>query len=42
MSDITGVQNSQNINFTGMHIFDYSFSVKLYENETKMKSLGQF
>ena len=42
MSDITDVQNSLNINFKGIIIFDYSFSVKLYENETKMKSLGQF
>ena len=42
MSDITDVQNSLNINFTGIHAFEYLFSVKLYENETKMKSLGQF
>ena len=34
--------NSLNINLKGIIIFDYSFSVKLYENETKMKSLGQF
>ena len=42
MSDITDVQNSLNINFTGIHVTGYLFSVKLYENETKMKSLGQF
>ena len=42
MSDITDVQNSPNINFTGRYVFDYLFSVKSYENETKMKSLGQF
>ena len=28
MSDITDVQNSLNINFTGIHVFDYLFSVK--------------
>ena len=39
MSDITDVQNSLNIDFTGIHAFEYLFSVKLYENETKMKSL---
>ena len=26
MSDITDVQNSLNINFTGIHVFDYLFS----------------
>ena len=31
MSDITDVQNSLNINFTGIHDFDYLFSVKSYE-----------
>ena len=31
MSDISDVQNSLNIDFTGIHILDYSFSVKLYE-----------
>ena len=31
MSDIKDVQNSLNINFTGIHVFDYLFSVKLYE-----------
>ena len=31
MSDITDVQNSLNINFTGIHVFDNLISVKLYE-----------
>ena len=31
MLDITDVQNSININFTGIHAFEYLFSVKLYE-----------
>ena len=31
MSDITDVQNSLNINFTGIDAFEYLFSVKLYE-----------
>ena len=31
MSDITDVQNSLNINFTGIHVSDYLFSLKLYE-----------
>ena len=31
MPDITDVQNSLNINFTGMHTFEYLFSVKNYE-----------
>ena len=31
MSDITDVQKILNINFTGIHIFDYLFCVKLYE-----------
>ena len=31
MSYITDVQNSLNINFTGIHAFEYLFSVKLYE-----------
>ena len=29
MSDITDVQNSLNINFIGIHVFDYSCSMKL-------------
>ena len=31
MSDITDMQNSLNINFTGIHAFETLFSVKLYE-----------
>ena len=31
MSDITDVQNSLYINFTGIHALEYLFSVKLYE-----------
>ena len=31
MSDITDMQNSLNINFTGIHAFEYLFSVELYE-----------
>ena len=31
MSDITDVQNSLYINFTGIHAFEYLFSVKIYE-----------
>ena len=31
MSDITDVQNSLNINFTGIHASENLFSVKLYE-----------
>ena len=31
MMDITDVQNSVNINFTGVQAFEYLFSVKLYE-----------
>ena len=42
MSDIIDVQNSININFIGIHTIEYLFSVKLCENETKMKSLGEF
>ena len=42
MSDITDVQNSLNINLTDIHASEYLFIVKLYENQTKIKSLGQF
>ena len=31
ISDITDVQNSLNISFRGIIVFDYQFSVKLYE-----------
>ena len=31
MLDITDVQNSLNIDFTGIHAFEYLFCVKLYE-----------
>ena len=31
MSDITDVQNSLNINLTGIHAFENLFRVKLYE-----------
>ena len=31
MSDITDVQNSLNINFTGIHALEHLFSVKFYE-----------
>ena len=31
MSDITDVQNSINIDSTGIHVFDYLLSMKLYE-----------
>ena len=39
MPDITDMQNSLNIHFTGIHAFENLFSVKSYENETKMKYL---
>ena len=36
---IIDIRNSLNIHFTGIHAFENLFSVKSYENETKMKYL---
>ena len=39
MSDITDAQNSLDINFTGIYVFDYLLSINLYEKK-KQDEMG--